>query len=99
MNFLGEICTTPDQKQGNCRFLKQCPVLIKMYQNESSQNNVKFIVAAQKICGNRAIKNEPIVCCANEINFEQVEATNIGNRFQNCNTPDGVSGDCRCKYI
>ncbi|XP_031627921.1 serine protease easter-like [Contarinia nasturtii] len=58
---LGQSCQTPDQKQGTCIDLHQCPSLFAIYTRRPlSTDDRSFLLRSQ--CGSRG--HSPLLCCA-----------------------------------
>lgn len=67
-NQSGERCYTPDDSFGICVLLPQCPSLVNFYgQYQNDRRAINYLLAAQRNCGVRSIRRNPIVCCSEPI--------------------------------
>lgn len=67
----GERCNTPNNYDGTCASLQDCPSLMKYYgQSPDHPTVIKFLITSQKICGTRSINKEPLVCCTDPVDHE-----------------------------
>lgn len=61
---LGEPCYTPNNVQGVCVILPQCPNLVQWYgANPGNQQVINYLIGSQRNCGTRSIRRNPLVCC------------------------------------
>lgn len=72
LNDSGEDCNMPDNSYGVCQLLPRCPSLLRLYQYDRSRNTVNYLIAAQRNCGNRSVRRDPIICCQD--NLDQTPA-------------------------
>ena len=102
--ILGEECQTPNQQQGNCVPLPNCQSLVNLYSSDRSRNTINFLVASQRICGNRVSGRNPILCCTDGVvatTPAPTQAPTPEPRVQgnSCSTPDGITGQCIGKFM
>lgn len=64
LHSLGEQCYTPSNTYGVCVVLPQCPNLVQWYgANSGNQQVINYLIGAQRNCGTRSIRRNPLVCC------------------------------------
>lgn len=69
----GEPCYTPDNSFGMCVVLPQCPSLVNFYgQYQYDPRAINYLLIAQRNCGTRSIRRNPLVCCNDPIINRQV---------------------------
>lgn len=67
-NEIGERCYTPDNSFGICVVLPQCPSLVNFYgQYQDDPRAINYLLIAQRNCGTRSIRRNPLVCCNDPI--------------------------------
>lgn len=66
--FSGEPCYTPNNAIGVCVVLPQCPSLVNFYgQYQNDPRIINYLFVAQRNCGTRSVRRNPIVCCNDPI--------------------------------
>lgn len=97
--FLGQQCQTPNQEEGLCVPLPRCATLVNLYASDRSRNTINFLVASQRICGNKVSGRDPILCCTDGVVAATTPAPTQApseSRAQGagCISPDGLNGQC-----
>lgn len=93
---LGEECKTPENTNGICIELTQCPALVKEYGVNTKNPDISklvFILLGYN-CDSGQIQQNPIVCC-DDPSVYGVSTRGFYDSDETCTDPNGLSGVCK----